>query len=103
MTPEELATHFERIRSSQRQIQLAVYRTRMAAPYHVGKARDMVADNDRARALTGIDDVAQLGAQLPALIERITQLNDPGGCGVGSPTAECRNALWLRLSVSRSV
>lgn len=76
MTPEELATHFERIRCLQRRIQLAVYRTRMAAVYHIGKARDMVADNDRARALTGIDDVAQLSAQLPALIERISQLND---------------------------
>lgn len=75
MTPDELATHFERIRFYQRQIQLAVYRTRMAATYHIRKARDMVADNDRARALTGIDDVTQLCAQLPLLIERIAQLN----------------------------
>lgn len=76
MTPEELATHFERIRCSQCQIQLAVYRTRMAAAYHVAKARDMVSDNERAQALTGIDDIEKLRAQLPALIDRIAQLND---------------------------
>ena len=75
MTPEELATHFERIRVCQRRIQLAVYRTRMAAAYHIGKARDMVADENRARRLTGIDDIAQLRTQLPPVIERIDHLN----------------------------
>jgi hypothetical protein len=75
MTPEELATHFERIRVFQRQIQLAVYQTRMAAAYHTGKARDMVADKDRARRLTGNDDIAQLRTQLPPVIERIDHLN----------------------------
>lgn len=76
MTPEELATNFEFIRCMQRQIQLAVYRTRMAAAYHIGKARDMLADSNRARALTELEDVAQLCKQLPALIDRIGQLND---------------------------
>ena len=45
MTPEELSAYFERIRARQREIQLNVYRTRTAAAYHIGNARDMVADN----------------------------------------------------------
>ena len=76
MKPEELATQFDRIRSWQRQIQVAVYSTRMAAAYHIGKARDMVADNNKALALTGFDDVTLLSTQLPALVEHIAQLND---------------------------
>ena len=48
----------------------------MEATYHIGKARDMVADKNRTRELTGIDDVSPLRTQLSALIYRIDQLND---------------------------
>jgi hypothetical protein len=75
MTPDELATRLDRTRNRVREIQRAIYRTGMAGPYHLGKARDMLADPQRAQALTGLHDVTGHLLQLPAVIERIEELD----------------------------
>lgn len=75
MHPDELATRLARVRDRVREIRLAIYRTGMAGRYHLGKARDMLADAQRAEALTGACDMADHLRHLPAVIERIEELD----------------------------